>query len=201
MNGKTFLAADPDIIIQSDASLSGWGACSNGATARGPWTSTDCERHINELELIGAFNAIRCFANRSEKVFIRIFLDNNTAVCYLNKQGGTRSKSLTPIAKRIADWCEVRGNIVQAVYLPGKLNIVANRESRSSLDSSDWKLDPDIFRRIASLWPVKIDFFSNEWNAQLPEYVAWKPQPGAWGLDAFQLIGRIKRDISFPPFH
>ena len=88
---------------------------------------------------------------------------------------------------------------MQAVYLPGKLNIVADRESRSSLDSSDWKLDPDIFRRIASLWPVKIDFFSNEWNAQLPEYVAWKPQPGAWGLDAFLINWQDKEGYFFPP--
>ena len=37
VNGKTFDIQEPDIIIYSDASLIGWGAYSDGATARDPW--------------------------------------------------------------------------------------------------------------------------------------------------------------------
>ena len=59
VNGKSFSSLDPDITIYSDASLSGWGACSNGVTTRGPWTSVDQSCHINELELLGAFYAIQ----------------------------------------------------------------------------------------------------------------------------------------------
>ena len=37
VNGKKFDIQEPDIIIYSDASLIGWGAYSDGATARDPW--------------------------------------------------------------------------------------------------------------------------------------------------------------------
>ncbi len=200
VNGKPFSSIDPDIIIHSDASLMGWGACSNGITARGPWTSVDRDRHINELELLGAFNAIQCFAQQSHDVFIRIFLDNNTAVCYLNKHGGTRSQNLTTIAKAISNWCEPRGISVQAVYLPGSLNVIADKESRSAPDASDWMLRSDLFSRISDLWPVDIDLFASSWNAQLPKFVSWKPQPGAYALDAFSLNWGSFFGYLFPPF-
>ena len=121
VNGKSFTPLDPDIVIHSDASLTGWGACSNGLTTRGPWTKAERSLHINELELIGAFNAIKSFASSSRKIFIRIFLDNNTAVCYLNKHGGTKSRNLTAIAMKLSEWCESREIVVEAIYLPGKL--------------------------------------------------------------------------------
>ncbi len=200
VNGKSFLPLDPDLVIHSDASLTGWGACCNGMTTRGPWTRNEHGLHINELELIGAFNALRSFAGLSKEIFIRIFLDNNTAVCYLNKFGGTKSRNLTHIAKDIASWCESRGNVVEAVYLPGKLNIVADRESRALNDSSDWMLSPPIFQKINKLWPTEIDLFANAWNAQLSAFVSWKPQPGALALDAFSLNWRGRSGYVFPPF-
>jgi hypothetical protein len=68
--------------IFSDASLSGWGAACNGVTNQGPWTLSDREKHINELELLGALYAIQAFGADSSNVAIRIYLDNSTAVSY-----------------------------------------------------------------------------------------------------------------------
>ena len=161
VKGKSFFSVDPNVVIYSDASLTGWGAYSNDRTARGPWTLPEKSLHINELELIGAYNAIRSFAEKSNNISIRIFLDNNTAVCYVNKLGGTRSRNLTTIAKKIAAWCELRNNKIEAVYLPGKLNIIADRESRTLSDSSDWKLSSTIFYKICALWPADIDLFAS----------------------------------------
>ncbi len=137
VNGKPISPRTPDIIIYSDASLKGWGAYSSGRKARGPWTSEQKHLHINELELLAAFNALRSFSPHSTNAAIRIFLDNNTAVCYINKCGGTRSRNLTDTAKLIANWCELRNNFVEAVYLPGKLNVLADEQSRVGTDASD----------------------------------------------------------------
>ena len=41
INGKFFCITEPDIIIYSYASLSGWGACSDGVITRGPWSNED----------------------------------------------------------------------------------------------------------------------------------------------------------------
>ncbi|KZR98981.1 Uncharacterized protein APZ42_005350, partial [Daphnia magna] len=83
VNGKEFANGEPDLSIFSDASLSGWGGVSEGVTARGPWSKEDEGKHINELELMAAFNSIQAFARHLSHAAICIFLDNKTAVCYI----------------------------------------------------------------------------------------------------------------------
>ncbi len=58
-NGRPFSVRDPDLIIFYDASLSGWGASLNDASAKGSWADQDRLRHINELELMVAFIRIK----------------------------------------------------------------------------------------------------------------------------------------------
>lgn len=72
---------------------------------------------------------------------------------------GRSQESWHPSQKNIADWCEIRKIHVQAVYLPGNLNVIADEESRASSDSSDWMLEPRIFSKIKELWPIDIDLF------------------------------------------
>ena len=57
-------------------------------------------------------------------------MDNSTAECYVNNGGGTRSKSLSFLAGLISSWCESCGIAIHAGYLPGHLNVIADRESR-----------------------------------------------------------------------
>ncbi len=83
-NGKMFFPREPDLEIFSDASLTGWRAVCNGITARGPWTLQDRDKHINELELLGAFYLIQAFAAKHADMAIRIFFDNLTSVSYVN---------------------------------------------------------------------------------------------------------------------
>jgi hypothetical protein len=87
-NGKDFFPRSPDIEIFSDASLSGWGAVCDGVTTRGPWTSEQADLHINSLERLGALYALQSFAEKARGLSIRMFLDNSTAVCYMNKGRG-----------------------------------------------------------------------------------------------------------------
>ncbi len=138
---------------------------------RDPWSREKSTRHINELELLAAFNAIRSFASHSSKIAIRIFLDNATAVCYVNKGGGTRSRSLTILAQQIIGWCEARSTAIKALHVPGLLNSIADEESRARPDASDWKLDESSFSALSRLWTVNIDLFAAKWNAQLPRFV------------------------------
>ncbi len=59
VNGKPLTIADPDLIIYSYACLTGWACHCIGVTTRGPWGADDKNRHINELELIAAFNCLK----------------------------------------------------------------------------------------------------------------------------------------------
>lgn len=95
-----------------------------------------------------------------------------SAVCYINRLGGTRSKALALEAAKISEWCEDRGIILQASHLPGSFNAIADHESRRKLDWSDWMLDRSLFRVIAGRWIVKTDFFASSRNAQLRSFIS-----------------------------
>ncbi len=199
--GRKILASPPTISIFSDASLSGWGAVSDEVRTGGPWTTADAKRHINELELVAAFNALKCFASAARETTVEINIDNTSAVAYINKKGGTRSSSLCSIALEISSWCEERAIVLNALFLPGQSNFVADAESRKPFSSGDWKLSTSAFGQIQQLWNVKVDLFASSWNAQLPLFVSWFPQPGAWRTDAFTLNWRFIRTYAFPPFN
>jgi hypothetical protein len=168
-------ATDPDLTIFSDASLSGWGAVMNEVSSKGPWTLGDKNRHINELELLAALNGLKCFTSQVSNLSVRLMLDNFTAVHYINKSGGTRSPALSAISADIVDWCEKRQLSIEAIHLPGVLNVLADQQSRMRNESSDWKLQESTFQRIRALWEPEIDLFASTWNRQLDRFVSWKP--------------------------
>jgi hypothetical protein len=199
-NGKEFFPKIADIEIFSDASRSGWGAVCDGITTRGPWTTDQSTLHINCLELLGALYALQSFAKNAHGLSIRIHLDNSTAVCYINKGGGTKSTELTKIAKELTSFCEQREISIVATHLAGVLNIEADRESRATSDASDWMLDRAIFRKLQIVWPTEIDLFSSFWNAQLPAYVSWRPQPESTAINAFSINWSGRMGYAFPPF-
>jgi hypothetical protein len=189
--GKSFLTSDPDLVLFSDASMTGWGATDSNCSTGGKWSSYDVGRHINELELLAAFSALQYFANSSGNCSIRLNIDNTTAVAHINKSGGTRSPQLLEIALKIAKWSERRNILLDAKYLPGTLNIVADMESRRSFqDSGDWHLNRTIFQKIWERWHPKIDLFALPWNAQLPEFVCYCCDP--CGMDDRCLLTQLE---------
>jgi hypothetical protein len=197
---KAFFPEVPDLEIFSDASMTGWGAYCNGIRTRGSWTLLDTKKHINELELIAALYAVQAFTFDSRKISIRIYLDNMTAVAYINHGGGTRSKVLTRVSTALTEWCEQREIAINAVHLQGKLNVVADEESRAGPDAGDWRLKPSVFNKVQRIWFSKVDVFASHWNAQLPLFISWRPQPQAMRTDAFSVNWNGLAGYIFPPF-
>ena len=157
-------------------------------------------RHINELELLAAFHAVRSFAECLRDCAVHLILDNTTAVAYINKSGGTRSSSLCSLAVEIAGWCELRNISLEAVHLPGIFNVLADRESRRPVEWSDWMLTPEVFRIFETSWIIDVDLFASSWNAQLPRFVSWTPQPGAWRVNAMSFGWKGLDGYAFLPF-
>ena len=111
------------------------------------------------------------------------------------------SWEMIKLSKDIWNYLLSRGITITTEYLPSKLNIIADRESREKLDSSEWKLDPRVFQGLVQLMgnPV-VDLFASRLNHQLPQYIAWR-------LDSFsQCTDAINQDWSqdylyaSPPF-
>lgn len=62
-------------------------------------------------------------------------------------------------------------------------------------------LAPEIFRLLTDLWgPCQVDLFVSMWNAQLPRYFSWKPDPGEEAVDAFLQDWSVGQAYAFPPF-
>ena len=71
------------------------------------------------------------------------------ALTYLMKMEGTQNLKTVELAKEIWEFLLKWGITITAKYLPRKLNVAADWESRNSLDSSEWMLSHQIFRKFA----------------------------------------------------
>ena len=200
-NGRPLQIPNWDLTIESDASLKGWGASSQGRSTGGPWTAEESKQHINYLELLAAFLALRSFVGNKEGLSILLLLDNVTAIAFINRMGGTHSVRLSDLAVEIWNWCIHKNITIHAEHLPGLENVRADWESRHITDSSDWRLHRDVFQQLESReGPFSIDLFASRTNTQLPLYCSWRPDPDALAVDAFSITWRGQKPYLFPPF-
>ncbi len=107
------------------------------------------------------------------------------------------------LSKELWTWCLQRNITIKAQHLPRHLNQVADSESRTMLDRSDWKLDSRVFQQIHQLWgPMEVDLFASRLTTQCPVFFSWQPDPYAAATDAFlqvwtyanppwNLVGRV----------
>ncbi|KAK4031001.1 hypothetical protein OUZ56_024440 [Daphnia magna] len=72
-------------------------------------------------------------------------VDNTSAVSYINRLGGSKSKELCEIALQITHWCEIRNLSLTAVFIPGRSNIVEETTYVGRLEAgfSDIQHNPD----------------------------------------------------------
>ena len=91
MNGCLIQQPPPTIIVESDASNTGWGARWGPLRTRGQWSANEKKLHINCKEMLAAFLALKAFLKRQNGVHVRLKIDNTTTVCYINQMGGTHS--------------------------------------------------------------------------------------------------------------
>ena len=87
-NGRSMQIVQWDMVIESDASTLGWGASLNNTSTGGPWAPQERSYHINYLELLAAFLALKTFATNTYNKAILLRLDNVTAIAFLNRMGG-----------------------------------------------------------------------------------------------------------------
>lgn len=103
--------------IFSDSSLTGWEAYCKHEKIHCFWSHEERKLHINYLELLAAFFALKSFVKNSSNCNILLRIDNTTAISYINRMGGINNKKLSETAKKMWMWCERRNIWLFASYI------------------------------------------------------------------------------------
>ena len=200
---RPILRPSPAITLETDASTLGWGAYCRESDMKtgGLWSTNDQKNHINWLELQGAYLALQSFLTKKQGIHVLLMMDSQVAISYINKMGGTHPQKLSNLALQLWSWCIQKSLTVHAEHVPGRLNVTADYESRHFNDSSDWRLDPDLFLVLNQMFgPFTVDLFASYTNAQMEMFFSWKPDPKSAGIDALAQPWDCHLPYLFPPF-
>ena len=104
MEGKSVSIQEPDLTMETDASMLGRGAVCQDVRTGGLWSPSERRNHINYLELLAAWFGVRAFAKDRRNIHAHLRMDNRTAVFYVNRMGGTRSPILSNLAIQLWQW-------------------------------------------------------------------------------------------------
>ena len=173
----------PDLTIQSNASLPEWGATTNCTATGGLWFQA--EKALHQYSGADGSKGI-CQVERRP---LHLSHDGqHISSGYVNHLGGTQSTRLAQQEKQLWLWCLDRRITLSAEYLPGKSNVSADLQSRSLTSTAERKLDLVIFQQLVQqLGPCNVDPFAMCLNAQLEQYITWKPKPSAMATNTLQV--------------
>ena len=120
-------------VVTTDASTQGWGAVWQKRSVQGVWCPRWRGRHINVLELRTVSLALKHFLPYLRGKHVLVRTDSTSVVFHVNHQGGTRSLESLREAQRLWTWAYPLFASMRAMYLPGRVNSVADYLSRQKL--------------------------------------------------------------------
>ena len=92
--------SEPDFVLFTDASLTGWGcSCETGRTG-GHWDYAEAQNNINVLELKAALLALQSFAREKANIHVRLVIDHATAIACVSKMGTSHSVQCNAVTKK-----------------------------------------------------------------------------------------------------
>lgn len=189
------------VQVFTDSSTRGWGAHCGNLTAKGRWSSVDCRRHINCLELLAVHLALMRFLQVVADKVVLVSTDNSTTLSHINKQGGTRSPQMLALTRDLLLWCQSHNITLKAQHIAGEKNVVADALSRTHQSlQTEWTLHRPTFQRLCRTWGTpEIDIFATRFNHLLPAYISPMPDPDALAIDALSHPWGGKYLYAFPP--
>lgn len=201
--GSPIFPPSSDLTLSTDASRTGWGGVlSSGQSISGSWHPSDISHHINFLELKAIKLAVAFFLPYISNKHITIYSDNFTSVSYVNRKGGTHSRSLCSLSIDIWNVLSSNNSSCSAIHIPGEKNCEADFYSRRSSYSNEYSLNMQAFCSLISKinFIPTIDLFASSSNHKLARYASWSYDPLAVQSNAFS----FKWDTNiylFPPIN
>ena len=89
----------------------------------GAWNSKEQIIHMNCQELLAAWYATQAYVQVRTNLTILLWIDNRSAMAYINHMGGTHSSSLADLAIQFWNWALERGIFLVAKHIAGKENV------------------------------------------------------------------------------
>ena len=189
----------PSLDLYTDASgIHGWGGHSAKGFTQGMWEKGEKEWHINSKELA---TGKKCLVTMMEEGdYVHLSMDSRTAVAFVNRQGGTRSRLLCALALELWDFVLSRGGWIRASWVPRDTNQMADMLSKESLKVWEFGLEPWVTRGLWEKWfTPTVDCFASKAFHTVETYYSFHPDPQAARLDAFSVMVWPDRLYAFPP--
>ncbi|KAL0160093.1 hypothetical protein M9458_043818, partial [Cirrhinus mrigala] len=118
------------VVVNTDASTTGWGAVCNGQAASSSWTGPRLRWHVNCLELLAVFLTLHLFLPMLRHKHVLVRTDSTVTVVYINHQEGLRSR-------RILLWSQMWLKLLRAVHIPEELKLMRSHDSSPILEKGD----------------------------------------------------------------
>ena len=193
---------DLAVTLTTDASQLGWGCMLGTTRTGGMWSPAETSHHINYLELLAVFLALKSFTPQVSGKHVKIMVDNMTAISDINHMGTSKCTGRNQLVKDLWLWCMEHNVWLTAVHILGTANSEADQQSRVFNTSTEWTLNKSIFSAAISCLGVSpnIDLFASRLNFQIQPYVSLHPDPGAIAINAFHMSWTPYLSYVFPPF-
>ena len=189
-NGRPIHHLPPNMVIESDASDTGWGACYEGLTTRVVTRGVQITHQLQRVA--GSLPGSADLCEKQEKD-----AHQTSSRQYDSHVLYQHSLQLMQLTSQFWNWSLERDILISAEHLPGRQNQIADQESRMQGDSSEWKLKPVVFWRLMEqLGPCQIDLFASRLTTQLEKYMSWKLDLGAVATDALSQEWIIQGSLS-----
>ncbi len=125
--------------------------------------------------------------------------DNMAVVSHINRQGGSRSRTLDRLARHLLLWSQDKFLSLRAVHVPGVLNLAADFLSRQKLRPGEWMLNRQTVSQIWDLFgKAEVDLFASQESSQCPLWFSLSFLT-TLGIDAFAHPWPNVSLYAFPP--
>ncbi len=181
--GVPLLQVSRHVVVSTDASAMGWGAMCNGHAAAGLWTGPRLQWHINCLELLAVWLALRRFKTQLHDKHVLVRTDNTATVVYINHQGSLRSCRMSQLTRHLLLWSQKHLRSLCAVHVPGELNRAADELSRQPALPGEWQLHPEVVQLIwRRFGDSQVDLFASPDTSHCQLF--YSLSEGTLGMDA-----------------
>ena len=191
------------LTIISDASPLGWGAILGNVSTNRRWLPSEVDLHINVCEILAAYFAVQRFKTQVQNNHVKLMVDNTTAVALTNHMGTNHSDDCSSTVVKLWTFCFEHGVWPTACHIPGKSNVIADKESRDfHRQDAEWMLNLTILKKALSTldFHPDTDLFASRLNNHCEKCCSLRSDPGATIIDAFTFSWLDIHFYCFPPF-